>query len=486
MATKIGTGANPKTGGDEPTWDDELSAARLPPPDPQSTRPAVNYRHRSVDGFYVRVGRRDASGNARRSYFARYDVKEPGGKKRDNWQLLGLVNVLRYGQALQQATAALERAREARSSGRSLMPTLKQAFDDYLVFKTEVVADAKKLRAATLDDYRRRFNELVPVAWHNTPIDELSAERWSQLRRECTTVRSFETRLRKPVSEARFDGLLRGVISGVYRRQATLHKGLENPVPALRESGVLSTATARHDYIATERLAAVVLRCETELRPSQRDITYIGLLTGWRRQLLVRIPLSRIKRDKRSVEWRDSDPGGPYAEPDGSSFDYPVSDLLWERVFQPRLEQARPGQKYLIESGRRPGQPLDDIRDSLGKLDEVAGCHISAQVLRKTFLTLGPSAAVHQRTLSHLAMHKLSAGAQPTTMGYQKRDFEAMKAGANQYATWFAQQVGWTQEVPQAPAIEGISTDKLAKLQALAEMDPSALDKLLRLAEAMK
>jgi len=464
------------------TFNSEVEAGRLPY---AGNSPEKQYRHASVRGFYVSVSKPDAQGMVRRWYVVRYGEKNAKGETVDTKKKLGECGLLGYGKALQMATAAMERGREARATGKAVLPTLKEAFEDYIEFKSEHVAKDKRLKPRTIEDYRSRF-ELVPVEWHSRPIDELTAEEWGRLRTECVTVRSFEARGRKPVSESRFDVLLKGPISGLYRRQRdTLHPTLENPVPKLRQRGQLSSRVEKHDFISTEKLPAVWNFLETEMRAPQRDIARIGLFTGWRKQLMCAIPLDRIKPAKRAVEWRDTDEGGPYAEKDGSKFDYPISDILWDLVFAPRLATVKPGQKYLIESGRNPGEPFSDIRDSLCQMDDIAEVHISCHVLRKTFATLAPASGVPQRTISHLMMHKTSAaaGASSMTAGYQKRDFASMKQGANQFAEWLAAQVG---AKPKAVEVEGISGDKMAQLQKLAEMPDEVLAKLLKLSEALK
>ena len=466
---------------------DEVSAARMPY---EGKAPEKWWAHDSVRGFYVVVSRPDATGQVQRWYAVRYSVPDEDGSKVDRKPKLGLVGVVRYSKALSDAASAMERARESRSSGKPVLPTLLEAFEDYIEFKTTSVANKNKLLPPTVKDYRDRWHDLIPTDWHTRRLDELTVEKWEQLRMQCTTPLSFEARLRKPVSESRFDVMMKGAISGLYRRQAETHTTLVNPVTRMRHRGTITQRTNEKDeYIATERLPAVVRHAEQHMRGPQRDILWIGLLTGWRNALLCRIPLDRIKIDKRAVEWRVGDRGGPYIEGNIKTFDYPVSDLLWERVFAPRLAALKPRQKYLIESGRRPGSTFEDVRDSLKMLDEVAGVHVTAHVLRRTMLTLAPGAKVHQRIVSHLAMHKSSSGTSAMTAQYQKRDFVLMKEGANQWATWFAEQVGWTEgtaKEPAQPPIQGVSEEKLAKLQALASMDPAALDKLLRLAEAMK
>ena len=471
------------------TFNSEAEAGRLPF---KGDSPEKAYAHGSTRGFYVYVSTPDADGNVQRWYGIRYGTVGPSGKRKDTKKKLGTVGLLAYGKALQQATAALERAREARDTGKPVLPTLKEAFDEYLEFKTTLVANEKKLKPPTVKDYTDRFHDLVPLDWHNRPLDELTADVWGHLRRDCTTTRSFDVRLRKPVSEGRFDVMMKGPISGLYRRQReTLHPTLANPVPLMRQQGMLSSTKQRHDFIPTEALPAVWNFLETEMRPPQRDITLIGLLTGWRLQLITAIPLDRIKEKKRAVEWRDTDEGGPYAEKDGPAFDYPVSDFLWDKVFAPRLAALRPGQKYLIESGRKPGSPFRDVRDSVRQLDPIVGCHVSAQVLRKTCITLAPASGAPQRSISHNVMHKTSSGSaatggsDTTSSVYQKRDFQSMKTAANRYADWFSQQVG-VNAAPAAAGIEGLSLDKVAALQKLADMPADVLAKILRMADALK
>lgn len=457
----------------------------MPPPKTAASR---EYRHSSVLGFYVRVSRPDAKGNVRRSYIARYDDLDSSGKKVDKKKVLGVTPLMRYGEALDLCTSALQRARKARREGRPSIPTLKEAFDAYMHFKTEEVLEEERLAPATVKDYTDRFTDLIPLEWHNKPLDQLTHAVWQDWRKTCTTAKSFEVRFRKPVSPSRFDVMLCGPISGLYRRTIVEHPLLKNPVTYLRETKVVRGSTKKSNtFIPSHDLRRAVNYIEQEFRAPQRDITLIGLLTGWRLSLMTAIPLDRIKQEKRAVLWKRTDPGGPYADEDGDEFEYPVSDILWERVFAPRLETVRAGQKYLIESGRVPGEPFSDCRDSLSKLDKVLGVHVSAHVLRKTFMSLAPNAGIQQRVISHLAMHKTSGGASDVTLRYQKRDFRTMQEGANLYAQWFAKEVGW--DAPSAAAaavVEGINNTTLQKLQALANMDQAQLDKLLQLAALMK
>ncbi len=466
---------------------DENSAARAPF---EGAAPEKFWTNPNTKGFGVVVSRPDESGNVKRWYAVRVDKLRPDGTVKDEKVKLGAVGALRFGDAQAQAAAARERARKERKTGVTSLPTLSEAFEGYMLFKTKVVATGERIRPRTVEDYRSRWDDMIPTEWHGVPIDKLTVQRWTDLRVESTTPLSFEKRLRKPVSESRFDGMMRGIISGLYNHYAASNRDLVNPVPILRKRGIITKRTPeKHDFIETERLKATVQLAEQEMRAPQRDILIIGMLTGWRDSLIRGIPLNRIDKARRTVEWRATDEGGPYAEPDGDSFAYPVSDWLWDRVFAPRLAVVKPGQKFLIESGRKPGKPFKDIRESLKLLDDVAGVHMTAHVLRKTMITLAPSAHVHQRTIGQLAMHKSTGGGLTMTGSYQKRDYAQMRDGANAWATWFAEMVGWTRAAEAAPApapIAGMTTETMDKLQTLASMDPAALDKLLRLAEALK
>lgn len=489
--TKKSTNGSTVTDKELDTFNSEVEAGRLPF---TGKAPEKWYAHPTLKGFYVVVSKPNAEGHVQRWYAVRYGEASKNAKGEmetlDRKPKLGPVGLLTYGKALEQATAQLERAREARVSGKPVLPTLKAAFDDFMHFKTKTVADEHKLKPRTTKDYNDRFNILVPADWHSLPIDELTPEEWTKLRTNCITAASWDERGRKPVGESRFDGFMKGAVSGLYRRQRTFHPLLVNPVPVMRNQKTLSSIKQKHDFIPTEKLPAVWAFLENEVRPPQRDIVLIGLLTGWRLQLMTKIPLNRVNAKRRAVEWRDTDEGGPYAEKDGPSFEYPVSDLLWEQVFAPRLAAAKPGQKYLIESGRRPGEPFKDVRDSVNQLDPIVGCHVTASVLRKTFMSLAPASGASQRSISHNAMHKTSAGSaatggSDTTSGtYQKRDFVSMKEGANKYSAWFAQQVGLN--AAPTPAVPGLTEDKLAQLQQLAALPPELIAKMLKMADAFK
>ena len=447
--------------------------------------PEKRYPHARTKGFCVFVSKPTDGKPSQRWYGVRYrDVRD--GVTKDIYKKLGPVAQMKCSDAEDEARATLKRARTARATGSTSMPTLKEAFEAYIRFKKTKVAKLKQIKQTTEDDYRARFEALVPVEWHNRTLDELTAKAWTDLRENCTTNLSYDVRGRKPVGEQRFDGMLRGVISGLYRLQLEDdHPTLINPVPLMRRRSVLSEQRQKHDFIAAEKLPDVWQYLQTEMRAPQRDITTIGLLTGWRRQLICRIPLDRINVSLRAVEWRETDPGGPYHEDDSPTFNYPLSDWLWERVFAPRLAMVQRGQKYLIESGRRPGEPYSDIRDSLEKLDPIAGIHVHPHVLRRCFAVHAVPAGVPQRTIEQLMMHK----AKTMTGKYQARDFEAMKAGANQFAIWFTARVGLSGPValPAAqPVIEGLTPEKVATLQQLASMPPATLEMLMKFAAAMK
>ncbi len=440
-----------------------------------------------VRGFGVVVSKPDEEGNVERWYAARYGKLQSNGTVKDTKTKLGLVTALTFSKAAELATGAIERARDERSSGKPSFPTLLEAFDAYMQFKLTVVESKKRIKPTTEKDYRERWADFVPTEWHGKPLNEVGTDEWTELRMECTTALSYEKRLKKPVSESRFDVLLRGVVSGLYNHARLRHAMLVNPIPIMKKMGVLTKRTPmRHAYIASENLRPSIELADQEMRAPQRDILYIGILTGWRDSLIRAIPLDRIKQKKRAVEWRDTDEGGPYAEEDGNTFDYPVSEILWERVFAPRLASVKPGQKYLIESGRKNGAPFKDLRDSLKLLDKPAGVHVTAHVLRKTMLTLAPSAGIDTRVAGQLAMHKSSGGGLTQTGEYQKRDFVQMKSATNKWATWLAETVGWTTKAKAAPALEGFTPDMLAKLQALASMDPAQLEKVMRVVEAVK
>lgn len=493
-----------------PGFSDERTAGTAPY---AGAAPDKWHAHTSaaIKGFYVVVGRPDDKGAVERWYGVRYGVMKPDGKPGEAKAKLGAVGAMKYSAALALATGRVEAARVARREGKPLVLTLKAAFEDYIAFKTKRVALEKRIRPRTEEDYRDRFNELIPLSWHTEPLDRLTPKHWEDLRTDCLNTRTMTQsnklratpggRDRRPVSESRFDVMMKGWVSGVYRRQAENCPGLVNPTKSLRKQDVLSGTKLKDAYIPSDKLAVVWAHLEQEVRPAQADCVRIGLLTGWRLQLMTKIPLDRIKPEKRAVEWRDTDEGGPYTEGQVTAFDYPVSDWLWETVFAPRLASAKPGQRYLIETTRplalakgepKPPKgekvpvghrPFKDVRDSLAKLDDIVGVHITAHVLRKTMMSLAPRAKIHQAIISQLAMHKTGVvGSNTTTTDYQKRDFEAMKEGANEWAEWLRDKVG----ARSTAAVPGVSASKVEALQKLASIPDEALAKLLRMVEAMK
>lgn len=481
------------------TFSDEASALSLPAPD---NSPAKTYPHDSIPNFCVTVLKPRKDGKTTRQYIARWS-ETVDGKKTDKRVPLGIVGDMRFTAAVAALDTLMKEVREARTEGRSVIPTLADAFRGYMQHKTKGVAEDKRLRARTVEDYTDRYNQLVPDWLAKQRLDALTWDRWQQFRSWVTSEQRTEQTGRAPLGEARIDGFLRGAISGMYNHWGALLPGkFDNPIRHLRERGVLSTTRKKQDHIKPSDLAKAARVIMTQMTPAARDITLIALCSSWRNALVLAIPLDRIDEQRRTVAWSSKDPGGPYDEDpevDGQRvpFPYPVPDWLWDTVFAPRLLMKRPGQRYLIESNRSRGKPFADIREQLQKLDKALGYHVTGHSLRRTFATVAAGTEAAPAAVTHLMMHKTARTglgvASNMTMQYTQRDTEAMRKAANVVVARMveAMQLGSAVPAPApapAPAkaeaaSEGATAD-LAKL--LAGLSPEQLQSAAQLLALLK
>jgi integrase len=328
---------------------------------PPVDKPVLETWHATEKGFGVRVGRRKKNGEFSKVYLARYRDED----KKDVKEVLGRVADIAYRDAFKLAQEKCDRARELAAdikAGRPRAATIKDCYEQY--FK----ARSKEWATDTIKGYEKQLRNLTPL--HNKKMDELTNEDWLNHYLKVSANQGRSTAL----------GMMR-LGSALYSFRIMLEKLTKNPCGALLKTSLIVKDKRRSTRIPRKELPGFWTALHARAGGPQRDFILWVLFTGFRKSLAGNLQWSRINFEERTYRIDEND----VCNKAKTEFHYPIPDYLWKTVIVPRLALRKPEDVYIIESPKKTGRPLHDVKGTFKALAGVTGVQMSLHPLRRTF-----------------------------------------------------------------------------------------------------
>ena len=358
-----------------------------------------------LTGFGIRV---QPSGV--RSYIVNYRAGGGGRKAANRRLVVGRHGRITPEQARRLAQETLGRvaAGEDPAAGRTrarAMPTLREAFEDYL-------AAGPARRDSTVALYRITVHRDL-ADWLDRPLDTIER-------------RDVEQRFRSLTDNAGWVQANNAVkmLGALYRRQCIDHEGLRNPVEQWRAAGGRPHRQKRR----TIRPPAEVLPrwsrgIETAVRnPVARDAFRFGLYTGMRRAEVFGLAWARIDMAAMTFRVEDTKTGEP--------LELPVTRQLaaiLERRMAGRDGFAETTRVWVFPSETSGSGHLEGMQHLNARIGEAGGARFWFHALRNCFITVADRAlmlpaSLTKRLVNHARPQDVTEGyAADWTMG-QLRD----------------------------------------------------------------
>jgi len=343
-------------------------ALQVPVP---TDRPAIEAWSKVTRGFGLRVM---ASG--KRTWIVRYT----GTKKNQKANLTPPVdnNEDNFKKARREAEDVRDRA--ARERAGIGAQSLQEAYDFYVQMK------GKMLRAGARTTYDKAFAR-IPEEMRKKLMDRISDRDWSRWYLSVTT--------KERTSSAKQSLKLVNVL---YKRAVVKGHIMLNPIASIAQDVALwEKSKPRQDHIRAVDLPKVWAATEL-LPPASRDYLRVILFTSVRRSLAGSLAWDRVNVHDRTYRFEGADVGN---KNDKDVF-YPISNILWRLVFEPRLALKKPGDKWILPSTKQGNKPLRDPPTAyrfiesktqlvVGKADVTPGKkgnRLGPHVIRKTVATM--------------------------------------------------------------------------------------------------
>jgi integrase len=326
-------------------------------------------------GFGIRI-----LPNGMRCWIARY--RKPGAKSDTKERLLDVpVDGTRrsFQQAQLRAAQAKQLSKDTATSGG---PTITSAYASYL----RVLGEGRA--ADTLNNHKFQLARLSGKA-RTLPMADLKKVFWTG-----------EWEMMKKTTDSGARATLR-LVHALYKRAVR-----DNELPMNHVSGLAADLTlfARGEpkgkTIPPENMPAVWKSMEM-LHPSVRDFLRVAYFTGWRKSVLGSLQWSRVNLEKKTYFIKKKQRGGN----DTRDLDMPISDILWDRVFKPRLGDIANGATWILPSNAIRGRPMKTPSQCFATIEAATGLKkLSAHVFRYAFITAAEK-SVSLLHASVLAMH---------------------------------------------------------------------------------
>ena len=335
-------------------WDDKLTGfgCRVQPSGTKSF--IVNYR--PGDG-----GRKAPN---KRVVVGRYGRIAPDEARRKAQDLLGRV-------------ARGEDPAEERSEARG-MPTLEQAFEDYMKTGAKRQATTEVLYRSHM---RRCFGD-----WLARPLDGIS-RRDVEARFHLITEKNGWAVANQSIS----------MLRSVYRRPCVDREGLRNPVELWLAGG------GRYNRSKRRRISAPaeVLPCwrkgiEAEaIVPATRDIFLIGLYTGMRLGEIISLQWDRVDLEKRILRVEETKTGEP--------LELPITRQLAAILARLRMEAGYPAVEpggWVFPSPTSEAGHIVELSHLYPRITRTAGTKFWFHGLRNCFITVAERELMLPRSLT--------------------------------------------------------------------------------------
>jgi integrase len=395
-------------------------------------RPFIEVWHSRDRGFGVRIMRVSKSGEAVRSYLARYKTQD--GK--DRKEVLGRIDELNYDDARFAAINRVRVARDRRKDPQAAPSlTLKQAYDGYIKERTlspqSVHGYGKRL--SLVDGYLKHLQQGGRVA---LPVDQMPAslmreQQWD----ECFDYIAARSGQASAKSMAR-------LLHAVYERLVALKQVQSNPCSVLKRRGIYTRAVNARRPIPRASLPKVWHWLQNSTHPAVRDYMLLGLLTGLRESVLGALEWENIDIENKRLKVPPEARGNKRKV----LVWMPLSDWLMDNIIEPRFNSLAMSneKRWLLPSPKRAGMPLRDVRGSFDALYKATGVQVSDHDLRSTFAGLAESVMGSTKAAAQMLTHSsssMTAGTPAHTGGYITVEPDDMRMGFNRVATalvWYA------------------------------------------------
>ena len=331
-------------------WDDKLTGFGVRV-QPSGTRTfVVNYR--AGDG-----GRKAPN---KRVTLGRYGRITPDKARRMAQELLGRV--------AGGDDPASERA-EARR-----MPTLREAFDDYM-------AANPNRKARTVERYHQNMR-INLHGWHNRPLDAI-------------TRRDIEGRFNLITEEHGWAGANQTIslLRSIYRRSCVDHEGLLNPVELwLAGGGRYHPKRRRRISAPSEVLPRWRAGVDAVgLPPAHRDIFLVGVYTGMRLGEIVSLRWERLELERRILRVDETKTGEP--------LELPMTRQL-AAIFERRRADGEDPDGWVFPSSMSSTGHLGGIHQYYVDIGRAAGTRFWFHGLRNVFITVAERELMLPRSLT--------------------------------------------------------------------------------------
>ncbi|MBA4389972.1 MAG: integrase [Syntrophus sp. (in: bacteria)] len=375
-----------------------------------------------LKGFGVRL----TSGG--RTYVVQRWVKSKTGVEVNRRKVIGRHGVLTLQEARKKAQKELSAmldgkdpsAEKKRTKAYSL--TLREITDEYL-------KDRRDMKKSSKADIEKHLSKSF-AAWANKPAIDIT--------RDKVATRFSELTDRSQAQANQAFRVLRSILNYARAKYRTDDKPLlvENPVSILSETKVWNKVKPRSGRIPTDKIGAAwnMLQAlreapeQTTISRSLADAVSFLILTGARWNEAAQLTWNRVSLEEKW--WYLPDPKNR------NPVKFPLSELACEILEARRGENQTEGYVFPARSG--DGYIIDP-RGTMEKVSQVAGVHLMAHDMRRTFRAIAGECKIELWKTKLLMNHKLSQDV--TISAYtETEDLRYLAPEINLIGEWIAHQ----------------------------------------------
>ena len=352
---------------------------------------------------------------------------------------LGPYGVLTEDQARKKAQSVLQQMRdgidprEAQKADVAMKVTLRDVADAYF-------ARPGKLKQATRNEMDRHIKTVL-AAWENKPIASITEDDCRKRYREMTTK---GMRGKPAIGSANLSmTTLRTLISFAgrqFRRADGKPLIANNPVKALKDDWIELKPRSRDiDAKKVGEVWQMLGKARTAARDADAqagvDLVRFLVLTGARRNEGAMLTWDRVDLDEGWFHLPDPKNGNPVWLPLSAQ----AVALLKARIPAPKVKDSDPDPSKFVFPSRSKVGFVQDTRAPLEKISKIAGQHLSAHDLRRTFVSVGVA------TLG-IDLHKVELLTNHVPKGVTARHYlrtsrlQYLQPEVQQIADWIEQQ----------------------------------------------
>ncbi len=352
------------------TFTTEREALAIPAPE---QRTHVEHWHATESHFGIRVMRAKArTGRVTRSWIVGWYEGVHHRRK-----LIGRVGTIKWSEARKKA---LEHLVLAKSRGKHDMPTFGQAYEDYVTQRSHAWSED------TAKNYQKSIAYLRPY-WESKKVDTITRQDCSRVFADIKSyveANSSDKKLKRSGIATATSALrlARAIFTDLVDEQILP----SNPCTGLKKRGVFEKATPRSRMILTKDMPKFWHWLHTVPLPCTRDYILMSLFMALRKSVVGSLkwdnivdrgghPYYVLRPDQRGNKRREEVP-------------VPIPTYLVETVIKPRMASPTKHPVWIIESVRRPGQPVRSVRGTFARLYAETGLRLSDHDLRRTIATL--------------------------------------------------------------------------------------------------